>query len=501
MNDSYWIKHTNKHKQYPSIDHDLTANIVIVGAGLSGLSTAYYIRNAAKDVIVLESDQIGYGASGRNTGKLTFQHGLLYHTLMESYDKIFAQRYYQAQIDAMISIKAIIEEHRIDCEYQSSDALLYTNDATKIAQLQDEYQAYLDLEIPCEFLRSTTKPIPMEAGILVHDQAKFNPYSYCLGLSDVLDQDNVPIYEHSPLSDMTTTDHGYELMVNDHIVTANKVVFTCQFPFIDQMHLYFTRMRPVQESLAYAHLKQKETSAMMINIEQPMHSANLFDDHIVMAGNPHKSGQGSWQAHEDYKKSLYSIYPIQEIEEEWSNEDYFTFDHLPLIGKLDKHNDDLYFATGYRGWGNTTSNMAAKILSAYLLHQYSNYAMMSSPHRSSFLSLPFLKENLNTAVHYLKGKWIQPDFSYPLKKEAKRLEIDGQLYGVYRNEEDELFIVDITCPHMGCICEFNHVDKTWDCPCHGSRFSYRGDIIKGPAGLCLHGYGDERNKVDPHIKK
>lgn len=501
MNDSYWIKHTKKEKHYPSVDHDLHVNMMIVGAGLTGLSCAYYISKTAKDAIVIESDQIGYGASGRNTGKLTFQHGLLYHTLIEKYDKVFAQRYYRAQCDAMTSIKAIIEDHHIDCDYQNSDAILYTNDVTRVADLQDEYQSYLDLGIPCEFLKSTRTPVEMEAGLQVHHQAKFNPYAYCLGLSDVLDERDIPIYEHSALCDIKQSEHGYECSVNGHIITANKVVFTCQFPFIDHMHLYFTRMRPMQESLCYAHLQQEELPSMMINIEVPMHSANIFANDIVMAGYPHKSGQGSLQEHQDFEKSLPTIYPIHDIEESWSNEDYFTFDYLPLIGKLDKHNDDLYFASGYRGWGNTTSNMAAKILSAYLLDQYSNYAMMASPQRASFLSLPFLKENLNTAYHYLKGHFNKADIDYPLKKQAKKIEIDGKLYGVYRDEDDELFILDITCPHMGCICEFNHVDKTWDCPCHGSRFSYTGEVIKGPAGLCLHGYGDEPNKVDPHIIK
>lgn len=501
MNESYWIKHTKQKKCYPCVEKDIHANIVIVGAGLTGLSTAYYMSNTTSELLILESDQIGYGASGRNTGKITFQHGLLYHTLMEKYDKIFAQRYYQAQCDAMTSIQAIIEEHHIACEYQKTDAIIYTNDTTRIAELHDEYQAYLDLEIPCEFIRSQTNTTFMEAGILVKNQAKFNPYAYCLGLSDILDDRHIRIFEHSALMDMKKTKEGYALYVNDHIVTANKVVFTCQFPFIDHMHLYFTRMRPLQESMCSAKATKELSPAMMINIELPMHSANVFSDTIVMSGNPHKSGQGSLESHQDFVKSLYSLYPIHEIEETWSNEDYFTFDYLPLIGKLDKQNDDLYFASGYRGWGNTTSNMAAKILSAYLLDQYSTYAMMASPQRASFLSLPFLKENLNTAFHYLKSKITKPDVEYPLRKQAKQMEIDGHLYGVYRDEEDELYIVDITCPHMGCICNFNHVDKTWDCPCHGSRFSYTGEVVKGPAGLRLHAYGDDLNTVDPHIKK
>ncbi len=501
MKESYWIKHTKCDKHYPKVEQDLYTNIAIVGAGLTGLTTAYYTSKATSEIMIFESDQIGYGASGRNTGKITFQHGLLYHTLIEKYDRIFAKRYYKAQHDAMISIDAIIKEHHIDCEYQKSDAIVYTNDAAKVADIQDEYQAYLDLDIPCEYVRCKDEPTYMEAGLLIKDQAKFNPYAYCLGLSDILDEQQIQIYEHSALRDMKQKDDGYELSINGCIVHANKVVFTCQFPFIDHMHLYFARMRPIQESLCAAKITQKQSNLMIINAEKPMHSANIFEENIVMAGNQHKSGQGTSQQHEDFEKSLYALYPIHEISEEWSNEDYFTFDYLPLIGKLDKHNADLLFASGYNAWGNTTSNMAAKILSAYLLDQYSNYAMLTSPQRTSFFSLPFLKENMNTAVHFIKSKLQKGEFDYPLKKEAKQMEIDGHLYGVYRDEQDELFIVDITCPHMGCICSFNHVDKTWDCPCHGSRFSYTGEVIKGPAGYHLHAIGDDLNTVDPHVTK
>ena len=228
---------------------------------------------------------------------------------------------------------------------------------------------------------------------------------------------------------------------------------------------------------------------------------NIFEENIVMAGNQHKSGQGTSQQHEDFEKSLYALYPIHEISEEWSNEDYFTFDYLPLIGKLDKHNADLLFASGYNAWGNTTSNMAAKILSAYLLDQYSNYAMLTSPQRTSFFSLPFLKENMNTAVHFIKSKLQKGEFDYPLKKEAKQMEIDGHLYGVYRDEQDELFIVDITCH----IWDVSVVLIMWIKPgivhVMGHAFPTQVRSLKGPAGYHLHAIGDDLNTVDPHVTK
>lgn len=502
MSTSYWMKETKKEKHYPKIEEAISANIVIIGAGLTGLSTAYYLANTTTDIVILESDKVGYGASGRNTGKITFQHGPLYHKLIEKYDKVFASKYYHAQLDAMRSIEAIIEEHHIACGYEKRDAFLYTADVTKIYEMQDEYQAYQDLGIEAEYRKEGNDPIPYQAGILIHEQAAYNPYEYCLGLSDVLDEQKIRIFEQSPVRDvLSDAQGGYQLMVNEQIVHANKVIFACQFPFIDHMHFYFARMLAIQENLMHATTNKPFTSTMIINIDEHLHSANQFHGQLVLSGNKQRSGAGFQEDYEKYQKSLYQLYPIQSIEGEWTNEDYLSFDELPLIGKLEKDNDDLLFASGFNAWGNTTSNMAAKILCAYVIDQYSTYAMLVSPQRSSFLTLPFLKENLKTAFAFISSKMKMGDISYPMKKQAKQIELDGHLYGAYRDEEDELYIVDITCPHMGCTCSFNHVDKTWDCPCHGSRFSYRGEIIKGPSCHCLRPYGDDLNTVDPHVIK
>lgn len=502
MNKSYWMKEATKEKKYSTVTRDLRANIVIIGGGLTGLSSAYYVSSTTTDVLVLEADAIGYGASGRNTGKITFQHGALYHKLLEKYDKVFASKYYHAQVDAMRSIASIIEEHQISCGYEVRDALLYTNDVTKVFTLQDEYQTYHELGIEAQYLEESETPIAMKAGILLHDQASYNPYDYCLGLSDVLDERGIAIYEHSAVQSMEKDEDGhYCLFVDTYVVHANKVIFACQFPFIDHMHFYFSRMLAIQENLVHAKGSQPQSPVMMLSIDEQLHSANMFHDQWVLSGNKRRSGTGFPEDYETYQKSLYQLYPIASIEGEWSNEDYLSFDDLPLIGRLEKDNDDLLFASGYNAWGNTTSNMAAKILCAYVIGQYSSYAMLVSPQRTSFLTLPFLKENLSTAFAYIKSKMKMGEVSYPMKKQAKQIEIDGHLYGAYRDEQDELYIVDITCPHMGCICNFNHVDKTWDCPCHGSRFSYKGDIIKGPSCHCLHPYGDELNTVDPHVIK
>lgn len=501
MKNSYWIEHTKKETTFPSVHKEMDANIVIVGAGLTGLTTAYYLSKTTNDVFVLEADQVCYGASGRNTGKLTAQHGLIYKKLMENYDKILAKQYYHANEEALNSIESIIEEHQIECGFERCDAMLYTQDPTMVADLQDEYQAYLDLLIPCDFVKDTAYPIDIEAGLIMHYQAKFDPYAYGLALADIVAKTGISIFEQSPVATMINEEDGtYTLLVNEHKVHANKVIFASQFPFIDHAHLYFARMYCEQESVLCGKPAMDVPSSMLLNIEKPLHSCNFYDGNLLVGGNSYKSGQKREVSEEDFQKYAYTTFGFDEIKHEWSSQDYISFDQIPFIGKLDKHNENITFASGYSKWGNSTSNIAGKLLCAYALGQGSQYRMLFSPQRyTSIFSIPFVKENINVAYEFIKGKFKQTQEEYPALDEAKIMQIDGHTYGVYRDMQEELFIVDITCPHIGCVCNFNSIDKTWDCPCHGSRFSYQGNIIKGPATHNLRAYGEGLNPIDPHI--
>lgn len=500
--ESYWIHRTEK-KEYPAVKNDIQANIVIIGAGLSGLSCAYYLSKREKDIIIVEADHVCHGASGRNTGKVTAQHGILYKKLIENYDVMIAKQYYHANMEAIRSMESIIKEHHIDCDFKRCDASLYTCNDTMISELQDEYQAYLDMKISCDYKKDVHTPLHMKAVLTMHDQAKFDPYRYGLGLSDVLDERGIAIYENSAVKTMIKhKDQGYDLIVNDCCVHADYVILASQFPFIDYGHFYFTRMYCEQESAACLSNSSQHSECMLLNIEKPLHSYNIYEDKIIAGGNSYKSGQTPEVHHDKFLRDIHTAFPEEEMEYVWSSQDYITFDHIPMIGRLDKEDNHILFASGYNKWGNTTSNIAGKLLSAYILQLRTQYQMLYSPQRlSSLFSIPFVKENMNVVYEFIRSKFKHGDDEYPSIGEGKIMQLDGHHYGVYRDEDEQLYIVDATCPHLGCICSFNMVDKTWDCPCHGSRFSYKGEIIKGPAEYQLRPYGEGLNTIDPHIFK
>ncbi len=502
MNASKWIKDTPK-TSYPKIEQDVYIDTLIIGAGLTGLTTGYYLSQAMKQFIIVEADCIGYGASGRNTCKLTAQHGLIYKSLIQKYGYTLAKQYYDAHMEAIESIEEIVHKHQIDCDFKRCNSVLFTQESEKVPNLQDEYQACIDLNIPCSFIDTVQYPLTIQAGIMFPEQAKFHPLKYMIALADILTKKEIAIYEHSPVTNIIEENGTYIALCNHRKIYARNIVQATQFPFYDQHQFLFAKTYPMSSSILCTPTTANYGDDMLINTESPSISLHAFSIQgqtcLMVGGNSHKTGQFA-KEDPDYVQRAKKMFGIEHFEDMWSTQDYMTFDHLPYIGKLQKNNDQLYIATGYCKWGNTTSNIAGKLLCAYLLKQPSPYRKLFDPHRlSSLFSLTFLKENMNVAYEFVKGKLQPCDKEYPQKGQARVIEIQNHLYGVYRDEQDELYIVDITCPHLGCICIFNQQDKTWDCPCHGSRYSYTGEVIKGPSTNRLHSYREGRNQIDPHL--
>lgn len=501
MNTSTWIKEVTL-KSFPKVDQDLYCDHLIIGAGLTGLSLGYYLSNTDANFIIVEADHIGAGASGRNTCKLSAQHELIYQDIIKKHGFDIAKRYYRAHMEAIDSVEEIIQEHEIDCDFIRCNSCIFTQEELNLASLQDEYQAYLDLGIECEYFKEWDFPIPFLEGIRMPNQAKFQPMKYMQGLADIIMKRNHMIYEYSPIKTIVESEDGYVAICNNRKIHAKKIIQATQLPFYDHHQFFFSRIHPSMNSMAATPISTNIPEDMLINIDDPLKSYNTIGKEqrkLIIGGNEHRVGQAIHDP-DAFMHNAQREFHLQTIEDSWSSQDYQPFDHLPMIGKLQKDKDDLYIATAFNKWGNTTSNIAGKLLSAYLLHQESQYMDVFDPHRiQSIFALNFVKENLEIAYEFIKSKFKDPDQEYPMIGHGKVIMIDDHPYGVYRDEDDELYIVDITCPHLGCNCIFNDVDKTWDCPCHASRYSYKGEVLKGPSTHGLNTYGKGLNPIDPHI--
>lgn len=501
MQTSAWIKDVTL-QAFPAIEEEMHIDTLIIGAGLTGLSLGYYLSASTKDFIIVEADHIGAGASGRNTCKISAQHELIYQKLIKKHGYDIAKQYYTAQKEAIDSIEEIVQEHHIDCGFMRCDSCIFTNEDANIASMQDEYQAYLDLGIDCEYINDWKFTIPFKEGIRMFHQAKIQPMKYMLGLVNILRKRGIAIYEHSPVTTIIEKDNGYIAMCNHRKIYANKIVQATQFPFYDRLQFYFSRVHPSMNSIASVSISDELPQDMLINIDDPLKSYNTINSNgrkLIVGGNEHRVGKIIDKPNA-FLEEAQKVFHISSFDDLWTSQDYQPFDHLPIIGKLQERNDTLLIATAFNKWGITTSNIAAKLLCALLLHQESQYQKLFDPHRiPSIFALDFVKENITIAYEFIKGKFKDPDEEYPIIGHGKIIMIDDHPFGVYRDENEKLYIVDAVCPHLGCTCVFNAVDKTWDCPCHASRYSYTGEIIKGPSTHKLNAYGEGLNRIDPHI--
>lgn len=473
--ESIWIKQ-GKRLNASKLNQDIHCDVLIVGGGICGLTSAYFLAHQIRNIVLIEADRIAYGASGRSTGKVTSQHGCIYSKLLKQHGKEKARAYYEANEAAIDSICAIVDEHAIDCGLCEKDSVVACMSVDKTKEITAEMNALDELEIPYEIIREG-EIANVRLGIRFKRQAAFDPYRYCLGLAKVIQARGVHVYEHSPA--VAFEDHA--VIVNQHRITYKQMILATQFPLTDPMHKYALCMSPYQSVLA-AYPQAEVMNEQIITVDEVTRTLNTLkqgDEAILLAGGfEHRCGIDTMKMMRNMGTCLDLQFACEPLCM-WTSQDYTSADHLPLIGELSK---DIYFASAFNKWGNTNGTIGAKLLSALILNETSNYADLFNPQRASlFMNGKIVQENIKTAQAFIASKLMKSKQLLPEKEEACVTKIGTHPYGIYRSIDDELYLVDIICPHMKCTLHFNSIEKTWDCACHGSRFHVDGTIIKAPS--------------------
>lgn len=493
---SFWIDN-NETTSYPTLNENKNVDICIIGGGLTGLSTAYYLSKTHRNIVLLEADKIGQGASGRSTGKVSSLHGAIYQTLLRVHGQEKAYAYYEANEEAIESIEAIIKEHNIQCHYERGTAILYAESVEYTKTIADEIEALEILGIPYEIIREDQYKNCL-FGVGFKKQGMFDPYAYALSLGKICSERGIQIFEHSPVSQMK--DH--ELTINGHTIQAKTIVYATQVPLINDKHFYFSLMTPYQSSLCVMKA-DKKIPEMFINCDQVTKTLRTIQqDHqsyLMVGGYEHKTGDRHAFYESAMMEAIKQQFPTNTIVSLFSSQDMKTHDSLPLIGVIGD-DPNILFASGYNKWGNTNSNVAGKLLAAMILKAPTPLKQLFDPHRTSLIfNRKFMSENAAVGISWIQSKFAQEQDQRPERNQATTFKIDGHPYGVYCNEQDEVFYVDLICPHLGCTLSFNESEKTWDCPCHGSRFDVNGSIIKGPAIHPLNTSKTGFNQIDPKL--
>lgn len=489
---SYWLD-SLAAEQFPKLEHNLETDTVIVGGGIVGITAAYLLTKANIKTTLIDGDRLFNGTTGHTTAKITAQHGLIYDELIRNIGEEKAALYYKANEQILKFMKQLITDHQIDCDYQEEDAYLYTNEASYEEKLRDEHKAYEKLGIPGELSNSMPLDIPIKSVLKMPNQAQFHPLKYLKALTEEAVKNGLQIYEQTTAVDIeeTSDDHAIVVTRDEQRLSCRHVVIASHFPFWDKRGLLFARMYPKRSYVLAVKSSFSYPGGMYITAESPSRSIRQVEidgaEYLLVGGDSHKVGQGDamiehFEALQQFsKETLHS----EEIKYRWSAQDPITLDKVPYIGPITGNHPNIHVATGFGKWGMTQGTIAAKHITDLILGNGSPYEELYDPTR--FEADPSVKEfasvNADVAKHMIKGKldMRKGEVSQLNQDEALITRVSGQRTGIYKDDQDQLHAVDTTCTHLGCEVNWNSGERSWDCPCHGSRFSYTGEVLEGPA--------------------
>ncbi|WP_413377756.1 FAD-dependent oxidoreductase [Alkalihalobacillus sp. 1P02AB] len=488
--ESYWRSSTEL-PSFPTLEEDLVVDVAIVGGGITGITTAYLLTEAGLKVALIEAGKLLNGTTGHTTAKITSQHDLIYNELLHHLGQEKAKQYYDVNEEAIAFIKKTIEDHSISCDFTEQDAYLYATTNRGEGNLEKEFEAYQKIGIHGQFVDKIPLNIETKAALKIGKQAQFHPLEYVSHFIKYVAENGGKLFENTVAVDIEQDSKTTVMTKNKHRVYADKVVVATHFPFFDGGGLYFSKLHAERSYVIAGFIDEAFPEGMYLSADEPKRSlryTKMNDKQLILlGGEKHKAGQGMdtlyhYEALLDFGKDIFGGFDTQF---RWSAQDLITLDKLPYIGHLTKNKPSVFIATGYRKWGMTNGTAAAQIIAKQITEQYHPAELLFTPSR--FIADPsikhFLSENIDVAKHLIQGK-IENDFKKIDelgKDEGAVVEVKGQRTGAYKDHDGQLHLVDTTCTHMGCELNWNHGDRTWDCPCHGSRFSYRGDVMEGPA--------------------
>lgn len=491
---SYWEEERKNHDLFEEIKEDKKVSVCIIGGGLTGLQTAYNLSDKL-DVVILEKDRICGSTSGKTTGKITSQHGVFYDYLINSQSKEFAKMYLEANEKAIQNIKDIVEKEEIECDLEEESSYVFTKQETKLDMIKNEQKAVDKLQKEkSDYVKEIELPTEISGAIEFKNQAQFHPLKYAYGLAKAIIKNDGKIYENTKVTDIKRENEKYVVYANKNKVIADYVVLATRYPIMNVPGYYFLKM---YQSTSYAMVfdaKKKLFDGMYISYEMPNVSFRTIRDGerelLLAVGYDYKTGTEELRdGYQRLEVIVRKMYPDAEVLYKWTAEDCISLDKIPYIGQYSSIMKNLYIATGFNKWGVTSSNVAANIITDKILQKENKYeeifkSTRIEPIKNRQEMGDMLKE-ANKSILLSRFKIPKEELDNIKIGEGKIIKIDNTKVGVYKSKTGEIFKVKPICTHLGCELYFNNIEKIWECPCHGSKFTYDGKSIEVPSNKDL----------------
>lgn len=435
MKQSIWKLDTT-FPSFPALEGDAKTDVLILGGGLAGILIARELKLLGMDYMLIEADRIMSGTSGNTTAKITSQHGLIYGKLLRKFGPEGARTYWEAQETALSALGELCRER--DCDYEKKDNFIFSRDS--IRPLEVEYHALGRLNIPAELDTSADLPFPVAGALRFPDQAQFHPGKLAAAITPGMN-----IFEHTAAREI----RDHQVVTDRGTVTAEKIIVATHFPIVNRYGAYFLKMYQ-SRSYVLALKNASKVRGMYLDYRADGLSFRNQGEYLLLGSGGHRTGkQGmGWK---ELRAAAAEFYPQSRVVCRWAAQDCMTLDGMPYIGRYSPRTPDLYVATGFNKWGMTASMLSALILRDLIRGRENAFGDLFSPSRS------MLRPQLLLNMAHSTVNLLTPT--------APR------------------------CPHMGCALKWNPAEHSWDCPCHGSRFTAEGELLENPARKNLRDEG------------
>ncbi|MBB5085315.1 FAD-dependent oxidoreductase [Nonomuraea endophytica] len=484
---SYWMQ-SAPGGTYPVLEDDLQVDVVVVGAGIAGLSAAWELVRAGRSVAVLEAGRVAAGVSGHTTAKLSAQHTLIYADLAPS----TAQLYAESQRQAVEHVAATASALGVGCDLERVPALTYAESADGLDRLRAEAEAAARAGLPASFVTDSSLPFPIAGAVRVENQAQFHPRAYLLALTEAMAAEGALVFEGTRVVDLKEGEPCRLTTEGGQSVTAADVVVATHYPIFDRA-LLFARLRPHRELVVAAPIPAgSDPGAMFITTEQNTRSIRTapYGDGqrlLIVTGESFTPGAGRVTERLDRLRAWTAErFASAEVTHWWAAQDNSTTDGLPFVGPLHVGARHTYVATGFGGWGMSNGVMAGLLLSALITGGKPPWSEIYDPRRLHPLreAGPAVKAQATVARHLVGDRLAvhhTDDLTGLPRGQATVIKTNGEHRAVYRDTDGALHAVSAICTHLRCVVAFNEAEHSWECPCHGSRFDVDGAVLQGPA--------------------
>lgn len=463
----------------------LRADVAVIGAGITGITTALLLAQAGLDVVVCEAATAGSGVTGLNTAKVSALQSTIYSRLTSRHGSATAAGYAAASTAGVELVAALAEAHAPDCGVSRRTAATVAADPSQLQSVTEEFEAARAAGLPVYAGGAVDSPLPTHAAVCLDDQLTLHPVRYLRGLMDAAIAAGARVHENSRvLSLHQGSPHRISTELAE--VSAEHVVVASHYPIFDR-GAYFARLAAKRSYCVAARLRGRAPEALAITAGDPTRSFAAVDGLAVLGGEGHPAGARhvGTDRFDRLERDLRAWCDVEGELFRWSAQDAVTFDLLPVIGAYLPGSDSLWVASGYGKWGLSTGTIAARILTDLIQGQDNPWSSTFRPTRFSPKSAPTLaKLSAKVAVDMVADRLrsgdvssvdeVAPGTAAVLRRGRKRA-------GVYRDPEGGVHAVSMRCTHLGCLLRFNAAETSWDCPCHGSRFDVDGEVLEGPA--------------------